>query len=222
MTNETFWLPTIQYTLTDAINRAAAATGSPRYAAAAQGANYNGHSVTVSFNSYRKYWTAEYTWAGRVVLARGDLDACVQAAVNEYKRGAKGSRVLVNTIGAFDEAALAGHGFQPWSPAIEAAHYASFADARFALVGEALRNGTDGILANSATVEEYHVKCDTARFGDVEKTCKLAKGVETMTAYVRTKHVHFYVDGKITASYPRDKAREFYRESLTKGWAQVV
>ena len=71
-----FWIPTRPYSLIDAINRMAAATGSPRYAELATYADYNGHYVTVSFNEYRRYWVAEYTWAGRVVIGRGTLADC--------------------------------------------------------------------------------------------------------------------------------------------------
>lgn len=58
-----YWLPTRPYNVIAAINRMAAATGSPRYAMAAHGADYNGHSVGVYWNHYRGYWLAEYTWS---------------------------------------------------------------------------------------------------------------------------------------------------------------
>src|SRR5215470_7087423 len=50
-----YWLPTRPYTLVDAVNRCAAATGSVRYAMLAADANYNGHHVTVTYNNYRDY-----------------------------------------------------------------------------------------------------------------------------------------------------------------------
>lgn len=76
-----FELPTRPYSPIDALNRRAAATGSLGYAMRAAGASYNGHRVTVAFNSHRKYWTAEYYWAGRIVLERGSFEDC-RAAVS--------------------------------------------------------------------------------------------------------------------------------------------
>lgn len=90
-----FYAPIIPYNLTEAINRMALATGSLRGAAAGASADFNGHYVTVSFNTYRNYYVAEYMWAGRVVLARGTLAACVAAAMAEYRRGAKGAMVAI-------------------------------------------------------------------------------------------------------------------------------
>lgn len=82
------------YGVVDAVNRVAAATGSVRYALAASDADYNGHRVSVTFNDYRGYWIAQYTWAGRVVLARGALAECLRAAKAEYDRGALGAEVV--------------------------------------------------------------------------------------------------------------------------------
>ena len=86
-----FHVPERPYTPIDALNRRAAAVGSPRYAALTSHADYNGHQVTVAFNDYRQYYTAEYFWAGRQVLARGSFEACLQAALREHARGALGS-----------------------------------------------------------------------------------------------------------------------------------
>lgn len=92
-----FYAPIIACTLIDAINRAAIATGSCRSAMIGEKADYNGHHVVVRFNNYRKYYTAEYMWAGRVVIARGGLAECVHAAMREYRRGAKGASVEIVT-----------------------------------------------------------------------------------------------------------------------------
>lgn len=88
-------LPTRPYGVIDAINRVALATGSAQGAMAGSDADYNGHHVRVSFNDYRQYWVAEYTWAGRNVIERGSFEACVRAAKAEYDRGALGASVLV-------------------------------------------------------------------------------------------------------------------------------
>lgn len=102
-TATTFYVPTRPYTLTDAINRMAAATGSVGYAMRAADADYNGHAVSVSYNSYRRYYVAEYHWGERVVLARGSLSECVAAALAYYERGARGASVSV-TVEAVDAA----------------------------------------------------------------------------------------------------------------------
>ena len=90
-----FHAPTIEYSLVDALNRRAAATGSPAYASSAAGADYNGHRISVWFNDYRNYYIAEYQWAGRCVVARGSADICIAAAMKYYQRGVKGSSVTI-------------------------------------------------------------------------------------------------------------------------------
>lgn len=57
----TYWFPTRPYSLIDAVNRMAAATGSCRYAQLSHYADYNGHHVTVTFNDYRRYWVTQST-----------------------------------------------------------------------------------------------------------------------------------------------------------------
>jgi hypothetical protein len=101
-----FHIPTRPYSPIDALNRAAAAMGSPSYAARTAGADYNGHRVTVSYNEHCHYWIAEYVWAGRVVLRRGNLEDCVVAALVEFDRGALGSEVVVK-VQSSDAAAAA-------------------------------------------------------------------------------------------------------------------
>lgn len=93
--NEVFHVPVRPYTPIDAINRRAAALGSPAYAHGAAYALYNGHTVTVHWNEYRGYYIAEYWWAGRVVLQRGTFQQCLDAALDEYRRGALGAAVTV-------------------------------------------------------------------------------------------------------------------------------
>jgi hypothetical protein len=92
LAGEQAWeIPTRPYTVIDAINRSAAATGSVRYAQLAEGGDYNGHHVAVYFNDYRGYWLAEYHWGERVVLRRGSLLECAEAAAREFERGARGA-----------------------------------------------------------------------------------------------------------------------------------
>src|ERR1700722_10981800 len=91
-----FHLPVRPYSPIDALNRRAAALGSQRYAELTGHADYNGHHVTLSWNSYRGYYVAEYTWAGRVVIARGDFVHCLAAVLAEYRRGALGASASVS------------------------------------------------------------------------------------------------------------------------------
>lgn len=86
-----FYIPERPYTPIDALNRQAAAKGSPGYAMATHYANYNGHHVTLRWNDYRGYYVAEYFWAGRMVIARGGFADCLRAVVNEYESGALGA-----------------------------------------------------------------------------------------------------------------------------------
>lgn len=90
-----FHLPVRPYSPIDALNRRAAALGSPRYVELTSYADYNGHHVTLSWNSYRGYYVAEYFWAGRVVLARGSFDVCLAAVLAEYNRGALGASASI-------------------------------------------------------------------------------------------------------------------------------
>jgi hypothetical protein len=90
-----FHLPIRPYTPIDALNRRAAAMGSPGYAQATSHANYNGHHVTLAWNSYRGYYVAEYFWAGRVVIARGEFAECLAAVLRHYEQGALGASATI-------------------------------------------------------------------------------------------------------------------------------
>lgn len=166
METKTFWIPTRPYSLIDAINRSAAATGSIQYAARAEFGDYNGHQVNVAFNDYRQYWVCEYFWAGRIVLSRGSLDSALRAARAEFDRGARGSTVRVFVSTDADAEIVKAAGFEPWSEEIELAHGKTFTDARWAKLHEAFmweRHGMApavGFLANSKTVEEYTAKVE--------------------------------------------------------------
>jgi hypothetical protein len=168
MANEQgFWLPTIPYSIIDAINRMAAATGSMRYAQLAADANYNGHFVRVYFNDYRGYWLTEYQWGERCVLSRSaDLARCLEAGKAEYARGARGTTVVCYVKTEADADLCRAAGFVPYSDETEKAHYATWQDARFALLHEARdyeRYGMApavGFLANSKTADEYKAKLE--------------------------------------------------------------
>lgn len=175
-------LPTIPYSIIDAVNRAAAATGSPRYASLTHRADYNGHYVTVAFNDYRQYWVTEYFWAGRVVLARGSFESCLEAGIREYQRGALGTTVAVGVDDdQLDYAQLAMlHGFLPEAEA--AAKDAEWRDERFGEVHHALTSEKQlgvpatAYLIQSATVEEFRER--------VSAECR-ARGEARRAAYAR-------------------------------------
>ena len=83
----------------DMLRRRGAATGTVEGARANANASFNGHPVTVSFKPdsvHGPCWNAEYWWAGRVVLARGTLERCLEAARHEYDRGARGASVVAS------------------------------------------------------------------------------------------------------------------------------
>jgi hypothetical protein len=90
-----FHVPTRPYSPIDALNRRAIAIGSPRVAMLGHNANYNGHHVTVGWNEYRQYYVAQYYFAERVILARGEPERCIVAALAEYDRGALGASVAI-------------------------------------------------------------------------------------------------------------------------------
>lgn len=163
-----WWLPTRPYKVVDAINRMAAATGSPRYAMAAASANYNGHMVMVSWNDFRGYWVAGYTWAGWNVIARGYLKYALEAALKEYERGALGSCVHA-TVRDAEEAEIAESlGYQPWSKKIEAEYNQTWMTELHNKVGEAMQYEKAGlaplvgILANAKDLADYEAQKEAA------------------------------------------------------------
>ena len=93
--SSTWHAPVIPYSPIDALNRRAAAVGSPSYGKATADADYNGHYVTVGWNEYKGYYIAQYTWAGRRVLCRGTFQSCLAPAISEYRREALGACVHV-------------------------------------------------------------------------------------------------------------------------------
>jgi hypothetical protein len=165
-----FYLPQKPYSVVDAINRAAAATGSMGMAMAGHDADYNGHYNHLCWNDYRGYYVGEYTWAGRNVWYRGvNFAQALDAACREYDRQGRGATMHVCPQGEKDAALAAAHprfregeeGPKEWAQ-----------DWRFAKVGDALRNekmfGISCVpaLVNAASEEEYqaHVDAGFARF----------------------------------------------------------
>ena len=93
-----YHLPETALSPIDLINRRAAATGSMTYARLASDADYNGHPISVSYKPHAvsgAIWNAEYYRGGRVVIGRGSLAHCLEAAKAEHDRGAGGCSVRV-------------------------------------------------------------------------------------------------------------------------------
>lgn len=137
-----FWIPTKPYTVIDAINRCAAATGSPRYAQAADGASYNGHSASGSWNSFRGYYLWMYTWGEMVRFGRTpDMAEFIKYGKEWLATQGRGGSLVLHPR-ADDEKGIAlleaDPDFKPWSPDIEQQHFESWPDAwKHALVGRA-------------------------------------------------------------------------------------
>lgn len=177
-----YWIPTRPFNVIAAVNRMALATGSVRYAMAGADADYNGHAVSVYFNSYRGYWLAEYTWSGRNVLARGKLEDCLRAGKREYDRGALGASVKAHypdpkrgddhdpeeSPEEFERLCVEA-GYTSTETVPEKEHFASWWTPLHEKVNDALffeRHGmfpAVGFLCNSKTVEEYEAKMDAHR-----------------------------------------------------------
>ncbi len=166
MTTRHFYLPTRPYNVIQAINRMAAATGSMRYAQLAESADYNGHHVGFyEPNSFKRYWTAVYFWAGNHTIGRGSLTDCLKAAKAEHDRGALGATATLTVDNDEDAAACLAEGYTEGQ---EPADCPWFTDLHKE-VGQAMRYektglvpGAVGMLANSKTLAEYKGKVDAA------------------------------------------------------------
>ena len=95
-TAETWQTPTVPYSLTDAVNRAALATGSVTNAARGASADYNGKRVEVD-TGIRSGWRAHYTWAGLRWITRGaSFESALASALRSPEAKAKGGLVRVS------------------------------------------------------------------------------------------------------------------------------
>ena len=161
------WLPTRPYSLIDAINRAAAAQGSFRYAMATSDADFNGHWVTID-QGFKPGWRAHYMWGGTRWLMRGaTIQEALRAGLDEYTRGAKGCTVLAVSVPAEAIEYARTLGYVEYTEDIASAHQRSYSDDRWQEIGSAMMYERQlgcpavGFLANSATAEEYKAKVDT-------------------------------------------------------------
>lgn len=231
-----YWLPTRPYSLVDAVNRAAAVTGSVRYARLSADASYNGHSVTVTYNDYRDYCLCEHYWGERVVHARGSMDAALRAGRREYDLGHRGTSVTTCELTP-DEAHVAlSLGYIPWSQAAEDAWEASWYTDLHACVGEALGDArtfgsdTAHLLLQASNKIDYRERKQRARADQLLgvgkwKECRIAgpSGARGMVlSGDRGGQVGEYalvmVDGEHKLSGPTSAARAWWKDQIAAGW----
>lgn len=225
-----FWIPTKPYTLTDAVNRIAAATGSYRGAMASADANFNGHSVSMERREYRSgsklpegadYWTAHYIWSGANYVGRGTFAQCLADAISFVERDGRGSSLTVKT--ETDEQADICRVMRlvERTKESEAAHYATWRDDRFNEVGNARRTHTVDLLLASKTANEYRLASMTA---DADKVCWLTRDGEKVYFAVnstreRCTSIRMYKgQWQQNRSGGLDFLREQYRELQADGW----
>lgn len=155
-----FVLPTKPYTIVDAINRMALATGSVRNAARGGDADYNGHHVRIWWNSIRRYWVADYTWGGSHVIARGELAICLRSAAAFYEGQGRGASVEVRTATEADAGLALAAGYIPAEEEDR-----SWRDWKFDLVNQALEMERHGFgpytahLIQATSREDYEARC---------------------------------------------------------------
>ena len=150
-----FWLPTIPYTIVDAVNRCAAATGSVRYAMLSADASYNGHGIRVSYNGFRDYCICEHWFGGRVVHARGSMGDVLRAGRNEYDRGARGTSVTTTDLTPAEAEYALSLGYMPWTKEGETAWHNLWMDERFGEVSRALADNAAHLLVKATSLVDY-------------------------------------------------------------------
>lgn len=167
MSTTILYFPQRPYSLVDAINRMALATGSVRAAQQAAGADYNGHRVSVAWSDYRKSWSASYTWGGLQWLVRGaGFEEALTVAMREFDRGALGAEVEVECQTEEQIEACRARGFVTEEEAD--ALKSRWKDERFSCVNEAIdlerKQGISAtsLLLLSATVAEFRGRVDAA------------------------------------------------------------
>lgn len=73
------------------------ATGSIRGAIASSSADFNGHSLSLYWNDYRRYYVVEYYWGERRVICRSeDFNVALKAAKEEFSRQGRGASLKVS------------------------------------------------------------------------------------------------------------------------------
>lgn len=231
-----YWIPTRPYTLVDAVNRAAAATGSIHYAKLAADASYNGHSVTVSYNDYRDWCICEHFWGERVVHCRGSMAAALRAGRYEYDLGHRGTTVRTCDLTPEEAAIALALGYMPWTEEAEAAWDALWYTDLHGCVGEALGDArhlghdTVHLLLLAIDKIDYHERkerlhADRVFGGGKWKECRLV-GPRAERAMVLSgnrggsigAYAMVFVDGDHKMSGPTANARTWWKDQITRGW----
>lgn len=166
----TYFIPTKPYTLIQFINYRAAATGSPGLAMQSHHADFNGHSLSLSFNDFRQYYVGQYWWAGRHVVTRStDFAKALAEMKREYARQGAGARLLVVPHKEEDEKLLMiDPDFLVYSQELDKQLTADWWTWQFDYVNTALRMNTTGQLIKATTPEEYleSIRPKVARMAD--------------------------------------------------------
>lgn len=229
-----YWIPTRPYNLVDAINRAAAATGSVRYAQLASDASYNGHSVVVTYNDYRDYCICEHFWGGRVVHCRGTMEAALRAGRYEYDLGHRGTSVATCDLTP-DEAKIAlALGYIPWSPEAEATWESLWYTDLHACVGEAMSDArwfgsdTAHLLLQATDKVDYRERKQRAQADQIFgagswKECRLIgpAGQRAMVLSGTRRdggYATIMVEGEHKMSGPTEGARTWWKAQIAAGW----
>ncbi len=233
------WLPTRPYSLVDAVNRRAAATGSVRYAQRAADAGYNGHYVTVTYNDYRDYCLCEHYWGQRVVHARGSMETALRAGRAEYDLGHRGTCVSACALTPGEAQVALALGYVPWSVEGEEAWNALWYTELHGCVGEALGDARQGgdtvhLLLQSSSKIDYHERkarsfADQIFGGNKWKECRLVgpAGERGMVLSgdrggVTGAWAMVVVNGASKLSGPIARAREWWKAQIGEGWTVVA
>lgn len=231
-----YWLPTRPYSLIDAVNRSATATGSVRYARQAADASYNGHHVTVTYNDYRDYCICEHYWGERVVHARGAMEVALRAGRAEYDLGHRGTCVVTCDLTPEEAQVALSLGYVPWSVEGEEAWDALWYTELHSCVGEALGDArydcdTVHLLLQASSRLDYHERKARARadqlFGTGKwRECRLVgpAGSQGMVLSGDRRGAAWsmvMVNGDQKLSGPVANARAWWREQIAAGWTAV-
>jgi hypothetical protein len=234
-----YWLPTRPYSVNDAVNRAAAATGSVRYARQSADAGYNGHAVTVTYNVYRDYCICEHYWGERVVHARGSMEAALRAGRFEYDLGHRGTVVTTCELTPGEAQVALSLGYIPWSAEGEEAWNVLWYTELHSCVGEALGDARYGhdtahLLLQASSRADYHERKARSHADQIFgigkwKECRLvsptgARGMVLSGDRGGTvgSWAMVMVDGDQKLSGPIACAREWWRGQIAAGWGVMT
>lgn len=165
-----YWKPTKPYNIGQLINKILVSQyGSPLVAQQAEFSNYNGHIIMVTYNEVRKYWIAEYTWAGRRVIARGNFENVLSDALMFFEHSGAGSEVRVSCRNDEEVEVCLKCGLEEYSSEVAKAHYRTFEtwkheEASMAVWAEK-KLGASSVahLLKAQTKEEYEELCEKNR-----------------------------------------------------------